>query len=134
LEILEKDGPEEATRVQILRDRLHRGLNEKLDGLHLNGHPDRRLPGTLNLSFDKVDSAAVLEMIASKGIAASSGSACSSGHEGPSHVLTAMGLPPERTRSALRFSLGYGNTKTEVDTAVEIISETVTNLRKISPL
>ncbi len=134
IEIAEKDNFRESARIQKLRDLFHEKLTSKLDGVHLNGHPEKRLPGTLNLSFDRIDSAAILEMISMLGIAASSGSACSSDEEEASHVLTAMGLPPEITRSALRFSLGYGNTEAEISKAADIIVDTVKKLRAVSPL
>ncbi len=123
-----------ADALRALRDRLHKNIIENLIGVHLNGHPDKRLPGTLNLSFDRVDSAAIVEMLSASGIASSSGSACSSGDEKPSHVLTAMNLDPERVRSAIRFSLGYGNTEEEMDMAAEIICSVVEKLRSFSPL
>lgn len=134
LEIAMKEGLEEAAHVRALRDQLHNLLLEKLDGVHLNGHPTLRLPGTLNLTFDRIDGAAILEMLAMNGIAVSSGSACSSGEESPSYVLTAMGLSPEKARSAIRMSLGYGNTEQEIREAADIIVQTVNRLRTLSPL
>ena len=134
LEVAEKDRASEVERVRALRDRFHQTILASLPGVHLNGHPELRLPGTLNLSFDKIDGAALLEMMAAKGISASSGSACSSGQGSASHVLTAMGLSPERVRSAVRFSFGYGNTEQDIDDAAKIVVDTVKKLRAISPL
>lgn len=134
LEVAIQEGFAEAAHVRLLRDRLHNILLERLDGVHLNGHPEKRLPGTLNLSFDRIDGAAILEMLAMEGIAVSSGSACSSGEETPSHVLTAMGLAPEKARSSIRISLGYGNTEQEILIAADTIIRTVNRLRALSPL
>ncbi|MBN1549923.1 cysteine desulfurase [bacterium] len=134
IELIKLEGETAIQETQRLRDRLYENLSQNLTGVHLNGHPTRRLPGTLNVSFDRIDGAALLEMMAIEGIAASTGSACSTGDSKPSHVLTALGLPPERIRSAIRFSLGYGNTETEIDTAGEKIIQMVSRLRKISPI
>lgn len=134
LESAMRYGSGEAEKTRKLRDQLHQQLVNSLDGVHLNGHPEKRLPGTLNLRFDKIDGAAVLEMLAMQGVAVSSGSACSSGSEEPSHVLTAMGLPPEQARSSIRISLGYGNTEEDILMAADIIIQTVKKLRSLSPL
>jgi cysteine desulfurase len=134
LEAAMEHGLSESEVLKTLRDTLHHKICDKLDGVCLNGHPDKRLPGTLNLSFDKVDGAAILEMLAMQGIAVSSGSACSSGSDNPSHVLTAMGLSPENARSSVRISLGYGNTEEEIHIAAESIINTVSKLRALSPL
>lgn len=134
LQIAMEHGEEEAAHARLLRDKMHRRLMDTLDGIHLNGHPEERLPGTLNLSFDRIDGAAILEMLAMQGIAVSSGSACSSGDEAPSHVLTAMGIPQETARSSIRISFGLGNTDAEIDKASTIIIETVEKLRALSPL
>ncbi len=134
IEVAGRDREEDVRRIQALRDRLHDAIVHDLDGVHLNGHEIHRLPGTLNLSFEKVDGAAILEMLAMHGIAASTGSACSSGDDAPSHVLVAMGIAADLARSALRFSLGYGNTDDEIDEAASIIVKTVKQLRALSPL
>ncbi len=134
LEAAMNHGPQEMEQIKKLRDQLHQKICEKLDGVHLNGHPEQRLPGTLNLRFDKIDGAAILEMLAMQGIAVSSGSACSSGSDNPSHVLTAMGLTPEKARSSIRISLGYGNTEEEINIAAKSIIDTVNKLRALSPL
>jgi cysteine desulfurase len=109
----------EADRLTVLRDRLHDGLTAALPGrVHLNGHPDHRLPQTLNVSVTGGDAllAAVPE------IAASTGSACHSGRTAPSAVLTAMGVPPERALAALRLSLGRWTTAEDVDRAAALIA------------
>jgi cysteine desulfurase len=101
--------------VQRLRDRLHAALEAAVPGLVLNGHPDQRLPNTLNVSFPDCDGEALLARTPS--IAAATGSACHSGRTEPSAVLTAMGLDARRALGAVRLSLGYGTTATEVDAA-----------------
>ena len=134
LTVAAEKGEKDAAETRRLRDRLHQKLQDNLDGIKLNGHPEHRLPGTLNLSFDRIDGAAILEMLSMQGVAVSSGSACSSGDDEPSHVLTAMGLDPQSARSSVRISVGYGNTEEQIDKAAEIIIKTVNQLRKLSPL
>jgi cysteine desulfurase len=102
-------------QVMRLRDRLHTALRSAVPGLVLNGHPDDRLPNTLNVSFPGRDGQSVLERTPS--VAAATGSACHSGRTEPSPVLTAMGLSPERALGAVRLSLGYDTTATEIDAA-----------------
>ena len=104
-------------RLALLRDRLHDGLAAQLPGrIHLNGDRDHRLPHTLNISIDGIDSARLLQ--AAPEIAASTGSACHSGNTTPSPVLSAMGLPAHRTRSAVRLSLGRWSTIDDIDRAI----------------
>jgi cysteine desulfurase len=113
-------------RLARLRDRLHDGLQAQLPGrVHLNGHPDHRLPHTLNISIDGIDSTQLLETTPS--IAASTGSACHSGNTTPSPVLTGMGLPPDRTRSALRLSLGRWSTTGDIDQAITTLTNAIHN-------
>jgi cysteine desulfurase len=117
-----------------LRDRLHKGITDKIDQVYLNGHPTLRLPNTLNLSFAYVEGESLLLNLDLKGIAVSTGSACTSGSPEPSHVLVAMGIEPVLAQGSLRFSLGPENTKEEIDTTVECLAETVKRLRMLSPL
>jgi cysteine desulfurase len=102
-------------QVMRLRDRLHTAMRSAVPGLVLNGHPDDRLPNTLNVSFPGRDGESVLERTPS--VAAATGSACHSGRTEPSPVLTAMGLSPERALGAVRLSLGYDTTAAEIDAA-----------------
>lgn len=120
--------------VQALRDRLEQGLLERLDGLRLNGHPTRRLDNTLNLSFAGVDSEDLVLGLDLCGIAAASGSACAAEEREPSHVLLAMGLEAHHAQSAVRFSLGWGNTEEQVDEALRLIPGVVERLRRRSSL
>jgi cysteine desulfurase len=106
--------------LRALRDRLHSALAERVPGLALNGHPERRLPNTLNVSFPGWDGERLLGQAPS--IAAATGSACHSGRTEPSTVLTAMGLDSARALGAVRLSLGYDNTAAEIDAAAEAIT------------
>jgi cysteine desulfurase len=121
--------PESARRLADLRDRLHQRLAELLpDRVSLNGHPNHRLPGTLNVSITNTRGADVLA--ATPGIAAATGSACHEGIDEPSPVLSAMGHPPERALAALRLSLGRWTTATEVDQAAQLIAAGVAHLAR----
>lgn len=118
-------------QIRLLRDSLWEGLQKKLDGVHLNGHPENRLVNTLNVSFEGVEGEALLLNLDLKGIACSSGSACASGSLEPSHVLTAMGVPPELTQASVRFSLGRDNTADQIEQAVEVVARVVCRLRSM---
>ncbi|MCA1686378.1 MAG: aminotransferase class V-fold PLP-dependent enzyme, partial [Planctomycetia bacterium] len=126
-EIAGRERDDEAERLLALRERLRAGIVGRLDGVRLNGHPTRRLPGNLNLSFSGVDGEAL--MMAVRDVAVSSGSACSSSHPEPSHVLTAMGLDEAMARASLRFGLGRFTTGDEVDFAAESVAAAVLRLR-----
>ncbi|MCZ6660896.1 MAG: aminotransferase class V-fold PLP-dependent enzyme, partial [bacterium] len=122
----------EAERIRALRDRLQSGILSHLEEVYLNGHPDRRLPGTCNLSFAYVEGESLVTGL--NDIALSSGSACTSvGHES-SHVLLALGLNTEMINSSLRFCLGRFNTEEEVDYVIQKVREVVERLRELSPL
>ncbi len=125
---------EKMRKLTELRDRLHKGILDKIDHVHLNGHPTLRLPNTLNLSFAFVEGESLLLNLDLKGIAVSTGSACTSGTLDPSHVLMAMRIDPALTHGSLRFSLGAGNTEKDIDTTIECLVEIVERLRKLSPL
>ena len=118
---------EEHARIAALRDGLWEGLRRALDGVVLNGHPERRLPGNLNVSFERVDGEALMTGL--KEIAVSSGSACTTADPEPSHVLRAMGRSDALTRASLRFGLGRFNTAEEVDLAVADVARVVSRLR-----
>ena len=111
-----------------LRDRLQRGIEERVPGARANGHPELRLPNTLNLTFPGVDGESLLMNLDLLGIAASTGSACSSGSVEPSHVLIAMGLSPREVSGSIRLSLGPENTEEEVDAALEALADVVRSL------
>jgi cysteine desulfurase len=120
----------EADRCGRLRDHLLAGLLEGLDGCSLNGHPERRLPGNLNLSFAHVQGDALL--MALKNVAVSSGSACTSASVEPSYVLRAMGVADELAHSSIRFGLGRFNTLEEVDYVIAEVVCTVQRLRQMN--
>ena len=130
VEIAVRERPAEAVRLLELRERLHTGLASRVPGLRLNGPPDHRLPGNLNLSFADVDGEAL--MMAMRDVAVSSGSACSSTNPEPSHVLLAMGLDEDTARASLRFGLGRFTTAEEIDFAIEAVAQAVSRLRRTS--
>ena len=119
----------EAMRLTELRDQLLGALRHRLPEIVLNGHPTERLPNNLNVSFPGLDAETLLLALDRAGISASSGSACTSGSIEPSHVLTAMGLPEDRVRSAIRLTLGRGTTPEQIDRTVDILAGIVTHLR-----
>jgi cysteine desulfurase len=123
LEELETEGK----RLRDLRERLWRRLSTELEGVSLNGHRERRLPGNLNVSFDGVDADQLL--LGLKDVAVSTGSACSSASPEPSHVLAAIGVPEARARASLRFGLGRGTTADEIDRAADRVVEEVRRQR-----
>lgn len=124
---------ERSIATEALRKRLLDGILERIDHVRLNGHPVQRVSNTLNLSFQFVESESLLLALDMKGVAVSSGSACSSGSSEPSHVLLAMGIPGDLCQSALRFSLGRDNTREEIDYVIEILPGIVARLREMSP-
>ena len=134
IELARQEMGEEAKRLACLRDRLIQCLLENLDHVHLNGHPFRRLPNNVNVSVDFVEGESMLLNLDLENICASTGSACSSSSLEPSHVLRALGLPPEQAHGSLRFTLGRENTADEIDQVVEVLSRIVTRLRVMSPL
>ena len=122
----------EAQRLSQLRDGMYTRFSEEMSDVSLNGHPTKRLPGNLNLSFHGVEGEALLVALDLEGIAVSSGSACSSGSTQPSHVLTAIGLPPEEAQATLRITLGRSNTDNDVEYAIRVIIDNVNRLREMS--
>jgi cysteine desulfurase len=131
-ELMLQEGPAENARIRALRDRLQRRLEAALDQVILNGDPERRLAGNLNLSFAFVEGEGL--MMAIKDVAVSSGSACTSASLEPSYVLKAMGLDEDLAHSSLRFGIGRFNTEAEVDYVADLLIEKVRKLRDISPL
>jgi cysteine desulfurase len=125
--IAASEGPQAAERVRTLRDQLHQELEDLAGPVILNGHPVSRLPGTLNLSFPGADADAV--MAGAPNVAMATGSACSTGHPGPSHVLTAMGVDEARAACSLRFGLSRFTTAEEVTAAAALIAGSVTRVR-----
>jgi len=121
-------------KMTLLRDRLIDGIRERIEHVRLNGHPTQRLPNNINFSFDFIEGEALLLSLDMVGIAASSGSACTSGSLDPSHVLLATGLCHETAHGSLRISLGDINTGEDIDYILEQLPPIVERLRKLSPL
>ena len=119
--------------VRALRDRLEAGLLAAIPDSKVNGDPENRLPNTTNISFGYVEGEAILLMMDQVGIAASSGSACTSGSLEPSHVLQAMSVPFTFAHGSIRFSLSRFNTEKEIDFVIETLPPIIENLRKMSP-
>jgi cysteine desulfurase len=127
------DMAPEALRVAALRDRLWQGIQQAVPDVRLNGHPTRRLPGTLNMSFRGLEAESLILALDLKGIAVSAGSACTSGSLEPSYVLTAMGIPAEWALGAIRSSLGGGTTAEDVGYVLEVLPAAVRRIRALSP-
>ncbi|OYD16801.1 cysteine desulfurase NifS [candidate division WOR-3 bacterium JGI_Cruoil_03_51_56] len=132
-EIAMEEREEEAKRLRALRDRLEKGIAENIEDVVINGHPGKRLAGTLNICIKYVEGESMLLNLDYEGIAASSGSACTSGSLEPSHVLLALGIPPEVAHGSLRFSLGRDNTDEDIDRVIEVLPPIVKKLRAMSP-
>jgi cysteine desulfurase len=120
-------------KMAAMRDRLEHGILAKVDEAGVNGEGATRVPNTTNLHFDHIDGEAVVIALDLKGLAVSTGAACSSGAIEPSHVLIAMGLRAEQARASIRFSLGKQTTDADIDFALELVPETIARLRAISP-
>jgi len=131
LELAAGELPEKIKELTGMRDRLMEGLLS-MEEVVLNGHPSRRLPGNVNVSIKYIEGESLLLSLDMEGIAASSGSACTSGSLDPSHVLTALGLEHELAHGSVRFSLGKGNTMEEIEYLLNVIPGIVERLRQMS--
>lgn len=129
-----RDFVEKNAHLIALRDKLIKGIQEQIPDIKLNGHPTKRLPGNVNFSFRYIEGESLLLSLDMKGIAASSGSACTSGSLDPSHVLLAMGLIHEIAHGSLRISLGRDNTEEDIDYTLEVLPQIIARLRSMSPL
>jgi cysteine desulfurase len=123
----------EEGRVRELRDRLEASILARIPDVVVNGASAERVANTTNISFDGIEGEAMVIALDLRGFAVSTGSACSSGAVEPSHVLTAMRVRKDRAKSAIRFSLGKGNTVEQVDALVDAVVESAAHLRKLSP-
>jgi cysteine desulfurase len=132
LEITLADGESEAARHRMLRDRLIAGVLSTIPESRLNGHPEQRLPNNANLSFAGVDGESILLSLDRQGIAASSGSACTAGSIDPSHVLLALGLPPELGAGAVRFTLGRQTTEAHIERVLALLPGIIERLRALT--
>lgn len=134
IELAYENLDEKNEKLIRLRDRMIDKIFKKIDYVRLNGHPTNRLPGNVNVCFEFIEGESMLLSLDMEGIAASSGSACTSGSLDPSHVLLSIGLPHEIAHGSLRLSLGDFNTEEEVDYVVDKLVEIVSRLRLMSPL
>jgi len=132
---LAKEGLDrrEDEKTAAMRDRLEQGILTQVDEAGVNGEGATRIPNTTNLHFDHIEGEAMVIALDLKGLAVSTGAACSSGAIEPSHVLIAMGLRPNQARASIRFSLGKQTTEADIDFALALVPETVARLREISP-
>jgi len=132
-EIARQSLANDAKRLSTLRDQLEHGLLHRVPHSRINASRAPRTPNTANLVFPGVEGEALLIALDLKGLACSTGAACSSGAVEPSHVLTAIGLPAEEARASLRFSLGRHSTQTDIDFALQAVPAAVAQLRQLSP-
>jgi cysteine desulfurase len=132
-ELARKSLAEDASRISALRDRLEQGLLSRVPHSRANGARAPRTPNTTNITFPGIEGEALVIALDLKGLACSTGAACSSGAVEPSHVLTAIGLSPDEARASLRFSLGRHTTPAEIDFALQMVPAAVEQLRELSP-
>lgn len=129
-QIAEKGLEEYKKKLKNLRDYCLKQIKENFPNIHINGNMEKRLPGNLNVSFEEIDSSELLFKLDSLGICASGGSACSSGDNNPSHVLTAIGTPNDLSKGAIRFSFGDFNTKEDIDYLVKSLIKIINRNKK----
>lgn len=134
IELISAETEEENKRLIFLREKLINGILQSVPYARLNGHRSKRLPGNVNISFEFVEGESILLLLDSKGIAASSGSACTSGSLDPSHVLLAIGLPHETAHGSVRLTLGMHNTEEDADEVIRELPPIIERLRGMSPL
>jgi cysteine desulfurase len=134
LKLANEHMAENAVKVGALRDKLLKGIAETIPDVKLNGHPTNRLPNNVNYSIRYIEGESILLMLDINGIAASSGSACTSGSLDPSHVLLAMGLPHEIAHGSLRLTLSEFTTEEEIDYVIDLLPQIIQRLRDMSPL
>lgn len=133
LELAHEEMDETSARLGRLRDQLQREIEGRIPDVELNGHPTLRLPNILNMSFAGVEGESLLMALDTRGIAVSTGSACTAGSTDPSHVLQAMGVGRDRAQGSLRFSLGRDNDAEDIEYVVAALAEIVERLRELSP-
>lgn len=134
VEVAQSDMEEEGKRLWNLTEKLKNGLQEKLEDVYVNSHPINRLPGVINISFDYIEGESIILNLDMKGVAVSTGSACTSGSLEPSHVLTALGVCAATAQGAIRFSLGRSNTEEDIGFLIDEIPPIIIRLRAMSPL
>jgi cysteine desulfurase len=134
VEIAQRDMEQQSQQMKNLTEAFYQKVTHAIPDVILNGHLEKRIPNTLNLSFKAVEGESVILSLDLKGVAVASGSACTSGTLEPSHVLSAMGISPEIAQGAIRFSFGRENTMEDVEYVVGVLPEIVSRLRAMSPL
>ena len=133
-EIAKRGMEAEGERLTRLRDKLIKGVLDKIDYSFLNGHPTERLPGNANLRFSYIEGESLILGLDMLGVQVSSGSACTSKTLEPSHVLLAIGLAHEEAHGSLVFTMGKQNSEEDVDYVLEVLPDVVKRLRALSPL
>jgi cysteine desulfurase len=133
-EIHRQTMADDSRRMALLRDRLERGILERIPRVHVHGDAGHRLPNTTNVGFESIEGEAILLMLNEHGICASSGSACTSGSLDPSHVMVAMGIPFERAHGSIRFSLSRYTTEEEIGIVLDRLPPVISRLRDLSPV
>jgi cysteine desulfurase len=133
VELAEKGMREHEPRIRRLREKLLQGIFDRVDGVRLNGHPEKRLANNASISIEYCEGEALLLSLDLLGIACATGSACSSTSVEPSHVLRALGLSADQMRGSLRFSLGRRTDDGEIDRVLEVLPKVVKRLRAMSP-
>lgn len=134
VELAEKEMLSEKERLTVLRDKLIKGILNKIDHTRLNGHPTQRLPNNVNISVEYIEGESMILNLDMEGIACSTGSACTSSSLESSHVLLSIGLPPEVAHGSLRFTLGRYTKEEDIDYVLEVLPRVVDKLRSMSPL
>ena len=132
-EVCKKEMKKEMKRLSKLRDKLIKGILKNIPNSHLNGHPQKRLPNNVNAWFDFIEGESMVVQLDMEGVAASTGSACSSAKLEPSHVLLATGLKHQEAHGSLRLSLGRWTKESEIDYLLKVLPKVIKNLREISP-
>ncbi|MDD4169842.1 MAG: cysteine desulfurase NifS [Desulfotomaculaceae bacterium] len=133
MELVVSELEEESQRLARLRDKIIQGVLERIPHVHVNGHPIKRLPNLVNLTIEFVEGESLLFSLDMKGIAASSGSACTSDSTDPSHVLLSMGISPQNAQGSLRLSLGRDNNDEDVEYFLDVLAPIIDRLRAMSP-
>ena len=132
--IIQKQAVKDKKHIDRLAERLKKGIEEQIPKVKFNGHPEKRIKGTLNFSFKGLEAEAILLALATKDIYVSTGSACSEDSEEVSHVLSAIGLKPELTRASIRMSIGRFNTDEDIEVVLKKLPEIVQKLREITAM
>lgn len=133
-ELAGKELEAEGKKLTELRDYFYKGMTAKMEDVRLNGHPEKRLPNTLNVGFKYLEGESIILNLDMEGVGVSTGSACTSGSLEPSHVLNAMGVDAAEIQGSVRFSLGRDNTKEDVDYVLSVLPPIIKRLRDMSPL